>query len=575
MKRILLPVLLIVAFFAARHPPSATRYSLFPLPARAQSIDTSPPAQPVKLIFIHHSVGENWLTDGYGDLGLTLAQNNYFVSDTNYGWGPDGIGDRTDIVDWPEWFVGPESERYMQAVYSESGQHADYTRLFDDPGGENTIVMFKSCFPNSELAGSPDDPPDPEVDYTVGHAKYVYNQLLTYFAAHPDKLFIVITAPPVQDPAYADNARAFNTWLVNDWLWDAGYSLNNVAVFDFYNVLTHPDNHHYIVNGNVAAHIYNDHNTLYYDSDGDNHPNPEGSRKATEEFVPLLNYYYNLWIAMDNPAVEPPPEEVPTPETETQTPPEATSPPESESPPEAEPVNLAPGVIDNFEDGAPPYTGGWEAFTDEANPDTTLSCGVDSSVAAEGSGSLRIDFYIEPDSWAACALFYDQIFDWSDSAGITFRYRADAPEHEFAVTVHGGTPDESTSYQHIIETAPESTEGWVSVELTWDQILGVEWEDDVNNPVDPAEITGISFEFDAEDEPNTGTLWVDSLTRWDEATPAGTAETAASPEAGSDQPQSESEAPTEGGGLPCMGSSLLGAAMLFGAVWQSTKRKKA
>jgi len=65
------------------------------------------------------------------------------------------------------------------------------------------------------------------------------------------------------------------------------------------------------------------------------------------------------------------------------------------------------------------------------------------------------------------------------------------------------------------------------------------------------------------------------LTRWGEATPAGTAETAASPEAGSDQPQSESEAPTEGGGLPCMGSSLLGAAMLFGAVWQSTKRKKA
>jgi hypothetical protein len=232
-------------------------------------------------------------------------------------------------------------------------------------------------------------------------------------------------------------------------------------------------------------------------------------------------------------------------------------------------------VIDDFDDGAPAYTDGWEAFTDEANPNTTLSCGVDSSVAAEGSGSLRIDFYIEPDSWATCALFYDRIFDWSDSAGIAFRYRADAAGHEFAVTVHGGTPDESTSYQQIIETAPESAEGWVSVELTWNQILGVEWENDVNNPIDPAEITGISFEFDAEDEPNTGTLWVDSLTRWGTESPAGTAEAAASPEASGDQPQSESEAPTEGGGLPCMGSSLLGAVMLFGAVWQSTKRKKA
>ena len=41
------------------------------------------PEQPVKLIFIHHSTGENWLTDGYGNLGSTLGENNYFVSDTN------------------------------------------------------------------------------------------------------------------------------------------------------------------------------------------------------------------------------------------------------------------------------------------------------------------------------------------------------------------------------------------------------------------------------------------------------------------------------------------------------------
>ena len=50
------------------------------------------PAKPtsiVKLIFIHHSCGENWLQDGYGNLGIALGANNYFVSDTNYGWGPD------------------------------------------------------------------------------------------------------------------------------------------------------------------------------------------------------------------------------------------------------------------------------------------------------------------------------------------------------------------------------------------------------------------------------------------------------------------------------------------------------
>jgi hypothetical protein len=46
----------------------------------------NPPANPVRLIFIHHSTGENWLSDSNGGLGIALRDNNYFVSDTNYDW---------------------------------------------------------------------------------------------------------------------------------------------------------------------------------------------------------------------------------------------------------------------------------------------------------------------------------------------------------------------------------------------------------------------------------------------------------------------------------------------------------
>ncbi|MBU0512795.1 MAG: hypothetical protein KJ638_13995, partial [Chloroflexi bacterium] len=106
--------------------------SISPLPARAQSDDPAPPAETVKLIFIHHSCGENWLTGGDGDLGRTLDANNYFVSDTNYGWGPDSIGDATDIPDWLEWFTGSESSRYLSALYNENGQNSDYTRNLPD-----------------------------------------------------------------------------------------------------------------------------------------------------------------------------------------------------------------------------------------------------------------------------------------------------------------------------------------------------------------------------------------------------------------------------------------------------------
>jgi hypothetical protein len=258
-------------------------------------LDVQPPEQVVKLIFIHHSTGENWLRDDYGGLGKALAENNYFVSDTNYGWGPEGIGDRTDIPDWLEWFASSNTERYLQALFTESEPHSDYSRPWDDPGGENQVILFKSCFPNSQLSGRPDDPPQAGTDLSVANAKYVYNEILKTFAAHPDKLFVVVTAPPVSDRKLAANARAFNQWLVYDWLRENDYTTGNVAVFDFYNVLTGSGAHHRFTDSGIE-HILGKQNTLYYPS-GDDHPSQKGSRKATQEFVPLLNYFYHQWSA--------------------------------------------------------------------------------------------------------------------------------------------------------------------------------------------------------------------------------------------------------------------------------------
>jgi hypothetical protein len=296
-----------------------------------ESCTIVPPSQPVKLIFIHHSCGENWLADNNGGLGIALQDNNYFVSDTNYGWGPvpDGgsvpIGSLTDIGNWWTWFRGPESLTIMDAVYAESGQHADYSRLNPDPGGKNRIVMFKSCFPNSNLRGNPDDPV-PSIDtnplkgldsgsdyHTVANAKGIYIDLLPYFREHRDTLFIVVTAPPVSNGRYSANARAFNQWLVNDWLKE--YPYTNVAVFDFYNVLTtnggnadtsdlgqETGNHHRWWNTTVQHQVetggWLPHDTTAYATAfGDDHPSRAGNRKATAEFVPLLNLAYNRWQA--------------------------------------------------------------------------------------------------------------------------------------------------------------------------------------------------------------------------------------------------------------------------------------
>ncbi len=305
----------------------------------------APPATPVKLIFIHHSTGGHWLADvgehdQAGGLGMALRDNNYYVSATNYGWGPDNIGDRTDVPNWPEWFTGPNRDAIMSAVYAENGQNigefGNWSRLATDPGGPNTIIMFKSCFPNSNLYGAPNDEPlpTPNDEYTVANFKAVYNNILTYFAAHQEKLFIVITAPPLAEGEYvvmdnsepaaqrAANARAFNNWLVNNWL--ADYPHNNVAVFDYYNVLTsngiitrtddpsrndepndyaqRPDGNHHYWNGTHIVHpqtVNNNYSAYPYYSGGpdwyDSHPTGAGQQKATAEFVPWLNVIYNRW----------------------------------------------------------------------------------------------------------------------------------------------------------------------------------------------------------------------------------------------------------------------------------------
>jgi hypothetical protein len=323
------------------------------------------PTTPVKLIFIHHSTGGNWLADigqqdQAGGLAQALMDNNYFVSATNYQWGlrsdpgdPDSaIGSRTDIVNWPEWFTGPNRDTIMGAVYTETGQNiggfGDWSRMADpNPGGENEIIMFKSCFPNSDLYGNPGDDPLPapnDYDYTVANAKAVYNDILTYFETRQDKLFIVITAPPMTEGEYtvndpgtpaadrAGNARAFNNWLVNDWLASNSYTYTNVAVFDYYNVLTsngsptriddtsvitepndydlRPDGNHHYWNGSQVTHTHSVSNDFsaypsysggvddYYDS----HPMGAGQEKATQEFVPLLNVFYNRWKSGAAPA---------------------------------------------------------------------------------------------------------------------------------------------------------------------------------------------------------------------------------------------------------------------------------
>ncbi len=94
--------------------------------------------------------------------------------------------------------------------------------------------------------------------------------------------------------------------------WLKSYPYKNVAVFDFYNILTtnggnpntndlnqNSGNHHRWWNNAIQHKIDGDDdsypNVLEYPSEGDDHPSIAGNLKATGEFLPLLNIYYNCW----------------------------------------------------------------------------------------------------------------------------------------------------------------------------------------------------------------------------------------------------------------------------------------
>jgi hypothetical protein len=271
------------------------------------AVNASAPTSTVKYVFVHHSTGDAWLQDGYGRLASSLSNNRYFVSDTNYGWGPSDIGSHTDIGDWWTWFRGPSAGTYTSALYANTGINSGYARSLSNPGGENTVIMFKSCFPNSGVDGSPSDA-IPAIgsntlaghgmnDLTVGNAKGVYRDLLEYFRAHQDKMFVLVVSPPLKSNAtnwsQGHNARALADWLVSPTGLLNDYTGNNVFVFDYFTVLT--GGHHRVV-GSAVEHSPGPSNYLAYPT-SDSHPSAAGDRIATTEFVPLLNASYNSWKA--------------------------------------------------------------------------------------------------------------------------------------------------------------------------------------------------------------------------------------------------------------------------------------
>jgi hypothetical protein len=190
----------------------------------SQRVKSTSRGELTNIVFLHHSVGHNLIEQGH--LREQFALAGYDLWDQDYNeqglHGPDGRqtgygynvpGDNTD----PDGLARIFSQKvYGLPLNTLSGllQHE--------------VILFKSCFP---VSGISDD------DTLAGYKSY-YMSMRKVMDQHQDRLFIVLTPPPLNPdgahPQDAARARQFANWLQSDE-YLAGHS--NIFTFDLFNQL--------------------------------------------------------------------------------------------------------------------------------------------------------------------------------------------------------------------------------------------------------------------------------------------------------------------------------------------------
>jgi hypothetical protein len=187
-----------------------------------------------KMFFLHHSTGWGIVSEGdvrgYIDNYNSAHSEHFEFWDQGYnGDGPrdqdgningtlyDVPGDNTDVEGL--WYLWTSTE--ADATACRNGFLADYE-----------VIAFKSCFPNSAIYD----------DERLNQYKTWYLEIRDALDAHPEKLFIVMSTPPLvpedTNPEEAARARNFANWLKSG-TYLSGHP--NIVCFDLFDALAAPD----------------------------------------------------------------------------------------------------------------------------------------------------------------------------------------------------------------------------------------------------------------------------------------------------------------------------------------------
>ena len=235
--------------------------------------------KPKKILFIHHSTGENLLN--YGNVRKLLKQKDSEIEfwDHGYNLSPKfptliakfGLTFQTGLSDNNGKITGTD---YNLVISNDSPK--EYAEIFARENTDPTlkeilkydIIIFKNCFPTTKIDS------DKKLEEDISY----YNQIRESLKKYPDKTFIVFTPPPlrkeVTKPEWAERARKLADYMDSE---NFVNSDDNLKVFNFFDLLADNSGE----NNNVLKRNYT--NWFYRDS----HPN----KKANIEIAPVFVDY--------------------------------------------------------------------------------------------------------------------------------------------------------------------------------------------------------------------------------------------------------------------------------------------
>jgi hypothetical protein len=243
-------------------------------PALAQPTSTMPPTSAVvprangtrtNLFFLHHSTGEGIIAEGNvrGYIDRYNQDHGTHYEFWDQGYNDDGLRD-------------PQGE--PAGTYNIPDDNTDPDGLYNLWTTDNRarrqilenhqVIAFKSCFPASGIVD----------DGMLAQYKQWYLAMRDVFDQYPDKVFVVMSPPPLHhlatEPGEARRARQFAKWLKSGEFLD-GHP--NVVCFDLFDALAHPDD------GSAGANMLRNEYEVSH-SDSDSHPNT----MANQAVGPLL-----------------------------------------------------------------------------------------------------------------------------------------------------------------------------------------------------------------------------------------------------------------------------------------------